>query len=805
MENLLNDLRYALRNLAKSPGFTVVAILTLALGIGANTAIFTVAKQVLLDPMPYPDPERVMVIMESNPEAGLPRFSVSPPNYVDFRDQNQSFESTAALTGGTFNLTSNDGRRPERLRALMVTGGFFDVYGIQPQTGRTIVDDDDRPDAAKVVILNHGFWQRRFGGAPDIVDQVLQLDGEGYTVIGVLPAAILESVDVVAPLALDYSEIGRGAHFLGMRGRLKPEVTQAQAHTELKAIAARLEAEYPDSNTGWTTIVMPLKDLMVEDFRGIVWLLLAAVGLVLVVACVNVANLQLVRMAAREREVAVRAALGAGRWRLVRQFLTESTLLALAGGALGALLAWRGTGALVALAGDDVPRAEEIVADGGVLLFAFGLSLLTGFVFGSLPAFQASRPDLQGTLKEGGRGQAGGVHGSTVRSILVATEVAVAVVLLVGAGLLIRSLQRLVDVDPGFEPRGALTAQLELPGARYAEDQDRALFYRRLFDDLGALPGVEEAGGVVPMPLTGSGFILTFYVEGTPMPEPNKFPNANIRVINEDYFEAMKIPLLSGRGIERRDGFDAPWVVVINESTATKFFPGQNPLDQRITFDDPEDEDARWMTVVGVVGDVHHEELSEATDPEIYWSYQQRPRSSTTLVLRTGADPGALAGPLREALQRIDPELPVYRVRTLEEIVDASVAQPRFNSLLWGVFAGLALLLASIGVYGVVSYSVAQGRRDIGVRLALGAGRSGILAMVLKGGLVLIGAGLAVGLLIAVFASKLLERMIFEVSTTDVATFAAVVVVLAVVGTLACLLPAWRATRVDPVVALRDE
>jgi predicted permease len=452
----------------------------------------------------------------------------------------------------------------------------------------------------------------------------------------------------------------------------------------------------------------------------------------------------------------------------------------------------------------DVPRAAEITVDAGVLLFTLALSLLTGLVFGLLPALQASRSDLQGTLKEGGRGQAG-AGGGRLRSVLVVAEVAVAVVLLVGSGLLLRGLSRLVDVDPGFDPRGALTAQLDLPESKYPQDADQARFYRRLFDRLAALPGVERAGGVLPMPLTGSGFVLDFWVEGTPVPEPNKSPFSNVRVVNEDYFEAMKIPLLRGRVFTPADDFGAPWVVVINDSTAAKYFPGQDPIGERLTFDDPEGEEIRWMTIVGVVGDVHHEDLAAATEPELYWSYAQRPVDGTTVVLRAAGDPAALAGPLRSAVAEIDPDLPVYAVRPLEQIVDDSVAQPRFNSLLWGLFAGLALLLAVIGVYGVISYAVAQRRREIGVRLALGAERRRILGLVLKGGMGLVSIGLAAGLALSVPAARLLAGMVYEIGTTDPATYAGVAVLLAVVGAAACLVPALRATRVDPVVVLREE
>ncbi len=800
----MEDLKYALRGLARSPGFTLIAILTLALGIGANTAIFTVAKQVLLDPLDYPESERMVAVLESNLEAGFPRFSLSPPNYADFRDRSESYESVAALTGGSYNLTG-EGIQPERLAGLQVTAEYFDVYATPPMIGRAIDAKDDQPSADKVVVLGHGLWQRHFGGDESAVGQTLALNGEPHTVIGVMPPGFIDSRDLFVPLAMEIEEDMRGAHFLGMRGRLKPGVTAEQADAEIKRIAAGLAREYPDTNTGWSAFVAPLRDLAVDDFGGVVALLLAAVGLVLLVACANVANLMLGRLAARERDVAVRAALGAGRGRLIRLFLTESTVLGLAGGALGTLLAWRGTSMLVAMSSGDIPRADEIAVDGEVLLFALGLSLLTSLIFGLLPAFQASRGDLQSTLKEGGRGAAGGAGGRRLKSALVVAEVAISVILLVGAGLLLRSLARLTNVDPGFDPRSALTATLELPDSRYGEDADKSRFYDRLFERLAQLPGVDGVGAVVPMPLTGSGFILTFYVEGTPLPEPNKAPFSNIRVVNRDYFDTMAIPVLRGRAFTRDDTMDRPWSVVINRSTAEKYFPGQDPLGQRMTFDDPADEDLRWMTVVGVVGDVHHEELAAATDPEIYWSYAQRPVDEATLVLRAAGEPLSLTAPLRAAIADVDPALAASEIRTLERIVDDSVARPRFNSLLIGLFAGVALTLAVIGVYCVISYAVAQRQREIGVRLALGARRGGILGLVLKTGMHLVLLGLGLGLVAAVFTSRLLESMMFEVSPVDPSTFAGVALTLGLVGAAACLFPALRAIRVDPVVVLREE
>ncbi len=804
MENIWKELRYALRNLRQSPGFTLITVATLALGIGANVAIFTVAKNVLLDPLPYPDPERLMFIQEANPAAGLPRFSVAPLNYLDFHDRNQTFESMAAVSGASFALTGGDGR-PERLRGWQVTGEFFDVLGVEPGHGRLITPENDTFGAERVVVLTHRFWQSRFGGDAAILDRSLTLDGESYRVLGVLREKILDTLDVLVPMAIDYQETGRGAHYWGVRGRLAEGVTLEQARADLAQIASQLEEAYPESNTGWTTLVEPLRERMVQDFSSIVWMLSAAVGLVLLIAAANVANLLLARIAAREKETAVRTALGAGRWHLVRQFLTETTLLALLGGGLGVLLAWRGTEVLVSMSASAIPRSQEVTVDGGVLLFALALSLLTGLAFGLIPALQASRTDLAGTLKEGGRGQMGGRGGSRLRRALVLAEVALSVLLLVGAGLLIKSLSRLLEVDPGFEPAGVMTAELDLPETRYGEEEAQAAFYRRLIDRVQSLPGVESAAAVMPMPLTGSGFVLTFYVEGTEIPEPNQAPNSNIRVVSESYFETMRIPLLTGRMFQMTDINDAPRVIVLNQTAAEKFFPGRDALGSRLTFDDPQGEEITWMTVVGVVGDVHHEDLAVATDPEIYWPFAQIPMSSATLVARTAANPLTLTQPLRTVGAEIDPELPLYNFQTLEQIVDDSVAQPHFNSLLLGLFAGLALLLASLGVYGVISYSVTQGLREIGVRLALGAERSRIVGLVLSRGLTLVGLGLVVGLAAAFFSSRTLSNMVYEISPTDLATYGLVALLLVAAGVAASLIPALRAIRVDPVVVLRDE
>ena len=800
-DSLRHDIRFALRSLLRSPLFSVTAIIILALGIGANTALFTVIKGVLLDPLAFPDPEELVVVMESAPEQGLPRFSVSPPNYLDFRDRNTTFEALSAHRGATFSLTGGSGP-PERVRGLSVSGEYFDLFGLPPVVGRGIGTADDRPGTDRVVVLGHGFWQSHYGGDRGMVGQSLRLDGELYEVVGVAHPELAKERDLFVPLALDYAETGRGSHFLGLRGRLKEGVSIEQAASDLRQVAAQLEKEYPDSNTGWTTRVESLHDLMVDDYRGALWLLFGAVALVLLIACANVANLMLGRLAGRDRELALRSALGAGRGQIVLQLLTESLILAVVSGGLGLILAWWGTGVLTRMEAADLPRVAEIGVDGGVLLFVLAASVVTGLVFGLLPALRASRPDLVASLKEGGRGQIGG--GRRLRDGLVMAEVAISMVLLIGAGLLLQSLSRLLAVDPGFEPEGVLVAELDLPESRYTEDEQQIAFYDQLYQRLETLPGVRSVGGVLPMPLTGSGFMLVFQVEGEPIPEPGKEIAANIRVVGAEYFATMGIRKVAGRFLDDHDTALAPDVAVVNESAARKFFGGQ-AIGQRLTFGDPTSEEARWLEVVGVVGDVHHESLATATDPEIYWSSAQRPIDSTTVVLRAEGAASALAGPLRQAVAELDPEIALAQVRPLTSLVDDSVAQQRFNGRLLGLFAGLALVLATLGLYSVLSVWVAQRLQEIGVRRALGAGTREIVSIVLRQGMSVVGVGLVLGTLGAFLTSRLLAERVYEISPTDPGTYAVVAGLLALVGAVACLVPAWRATRVDPMAVLRDE
>ena len=806
MDQLARDLRFAVRSFRRSPGLTLAALLALGLGVGATAAIYTVVDAVLLEPLAYPEPDELVVLIDSNPEAGFPRFAASPPNFADWRDQSESFEHLAAFTRASLALDA-PGVEPERLSGAAVATGFFEALGVVPAHGRIFRPEEDRPGAEAVTVLGHGLWQRRFGADPEIVGETVTLNGEARRVVGVMPAGFVfpSEVETWVPLALEVDPSQRGGHYLGVLGRLRDGVTLEAAQTEMTALTARLAEEYPESNEGWGVNLFRVHELMVEDVRPYLRIVAWAVAAVLLIVCANVANLLLVRSARRERELAVRTALGAGRGRLARQLLTETVLLSLAGGALGLGFGLWGTRALVALNADEIPRAAEIGLDPSVFLFTFGVALAAGLLAGLAPVVHAARADLQGSLKEGTSAAGEGGRARVLRKALVLVEVAVAVVLLVAAGLLLRSLVRLQGISPGFEPAGVLTAQVSLPDAGYPDDAARAPFYRELRERLEALPGVEAAGAGFPLPLSGAGYFLSFGIEGREAPPPQDSPSAGIRFVTPGYLEALEIPLVDGRRITAADREGAVEVAVVNRAMAERMWPGESPLGGRFTFGDPTAPDAEWLEIVGVVGDVRHGDLTTEPDMEVYLPMDQNPFPTAVLVLRTGADPESLTSGVREAVRAVDPSLPVYRVQTLDQVVGDALADQRFSAALLGVFAGLALVLASLGVYGVLSYAVSQRTRELGLRMALGAPRERVLRQVIGEGMVLVAIGVAAGTAGAFAASRLLGSLLYEVGTADPLTYAAVPALLVLVGLVAVWLPARRATRVEPVVALRTE
>jgi putative ABC transport system permease protein len=810
LENFWQDIRFGFRTLLRSPATSAVALITLALGIGANTAIFSVVNGVLLQPLAFPDPDEIVAVWESNPGRGFPRFSTSPPNFEDWRRENQVFEEMCAASLGRFNLTGGD--RPESIQGVQVTPEFFSVMGVRPALGRGFLPDEGKPGAAKVVVLSEGLWQRRFGSDPGILNRQLMIDGESHTVVGVMPPGFDFPVEreIWTALPWDFSPEMRGAHFLFTIGRLKDGVTLDRALTEMKTLASRLERQYPESNTGWTVTMMRMQDLIVEDVRPALLLLLAAVGFVLLIACANVANLLLARMASREREIAVRSALGAGRIRLVRQMLTESLVLFLVGGLLGLLFAALANRVLLSLYASGLPRESEVGLDGKVLLFTLALSLLTGLLFGLAPALSATSGRLYGALKEGGRAMAGGARGKMIRNLLVLGEVAIALILLVGAGLLLRSFERLRAVDPGFRPEGVLSAQLVLPQQKYAEEASQINFTRELLERLRAIPGVRSADTVFPLPLGGNGFVLTFRVEGKPAPRPGEAPNANVRVVTPDYFQTMGTRLLQGRPFTPQDSPDAVPVIIVNKTMADKLWPGENPIGKRITYDDPEEPDISWREVVGVAANVHHSDLEQEPGSEVYWPQLQSPvGGELNVIVRTEGDPARLSGAVREAVSAVDSDLPIDRVRTMEVVVAEALSGSRFQTVLLGIFAGVALLLAAIGVYGVISYSVAQRTHEIGIRMALGARRQQVLRLVIRQGMTLVLIGVAVGLVFAVILSWWLSDRVaaylYGGQAIDPLILVVVPLMLLGVALVANWLPARRATLVDPQVALRRE
>jgi putative ABC transport system permease protein len=802
MGDLIQDLRYGVRLLLRSPGFALAAIVSLALGIGANTAIFSVVNTVLLRPLPYPDVDRVMMVWDSNPSRGWEQFSVSPGNFVDWQARQTVFDALVALRTRAMVLTGHD--EPERLSGLMATAQFFELTGAPPILGRAFTGRDFEAGAAPVVVLTDALWKRRFGGSKEILGSPLTLGDESCTVIGVLPpgASLPTGAELLAPLVLTADERQRhGAHYLLAMGRLRSGITPATAATAMRDLARQIEAEHKDSNAGWTVRLVPLYEEVVGGVRPALLVLALAVGVVLLIACANVANLLLARAAARRGEIAVRAALGAGRGRLVRQLLTESLLLALLGGAFGLLLGTWAVDLIKAMQPGTLPRVQSLAVDGWVLLFTLFVSMLTGLLFGAAPGLLLSRASLQGTLQQGGRGVRGRMS-RRMRGVLVAAQVAMSLVLLIAAGLQIRSLARLLAVEPGFDPSNVLTLKLSLPDRRYPDDARQAAFYDRAVADLAALPGVVSAAAVSGVPISDDDLIFSFTIEGRPPAPPEEERSANWYAVSPDYFKTLRIPLVRGRLFTADDAATTPRVALINETMARRIFPGQDPLGQHLRMGV---DGTVTREIVGVVGDVRHYGLDQPVTLQMYEPCAQRPWSAMTVLLRAAARPDTLAPAARRAILAIDSAQPVSEVRTLQAIVDLSTAQRRFTLVLLTLFALVALVLASVGLYGVVAYSVNQRTHEIGVRMALGAQRREILALVLRQGMGMTLWGLLAGLLGAAALARVMSGLLFGVSARDPLTFAATVLILATVALGATYVPARRATRVEPTSALRYE
>ena len=796
------DLRYAVRQLTRSPGFTAVAVLTLALGIGANTAIFSVVNAVLLRPLPYPEPSRLVSVAEQRPNGATN--VVSYPNFLDWR-KDGALESLALGRTLSFNVSGAAG--PERVAGALVSADYFKVLGLPPTIGRYFLEGEDTPGKDGIAVIGHNLWQRRFGGDPGVLDRTLTVDGQALTIVGVAPPGFKypEETELWTPISRDDPALleARGLHAYEVIGRLRAGTTLEAATSRLQALAARLAAEYPSSNRGWGVGLAPLHESLVRDLRPTLLLLMSAVGFVLLIASANVAGMMLARGASRRRELAIRAALGAGRWQLARQLLAETALLTFLGGMLGVGFAMWGVDALLSLAPDGLHPTHAAVTDGTVLAFTFGVAALTSLVFGLLPAVQMARRGGEGSLQESGR-TTGGVDRQRTRRLLVAGEVALALLLLVGAGLMIQSFRRLLAVHPGFRTANVVSAKLSLP--RVGRDTAEVIgFYHDLVDRARALPSVSAAAAVSYLPLKREGARYSFSVEGQPFAEPQQRPSSSFNVVTPGYFSALDIPLLQGRDFTAQDDWDAPTVVVVSRTLARRFWPGENPVGKRLTFDDEPDEPSDWMTVVGVVGDVRHTSLVDEILPQIYAPEAQVGLEEMALLVRTPLDPATLEPAIRSVVASLDPEIPVAEVHEFTQIRDASISTERFRTLLLGAFGVLALGLAIIGVYGVISYGVLQRTREIGIRLALGAQRGEILRLVIREGMVTVAGGILAGLVAGAALSRVLVTLLYEVKPWDPATFASIAVVIAGVALGACVLPARRALRVDPATTLRAE
>jgi predicted permease len=817
----MQDIRFALRSFAKNPWFTLVAVLSLAIGIGANTSIFSVANALLLRPLPYSDPDRLVILWNRSPGLGIAQDWFSTAQYFDIRNSHSGFEQVAIAIGGTYNLTGSG--EPERVGAVRVSSNLLPMLGARPAVGRLLTQEEDAPGLPATAVLTDGMWSRRFGRDPRVVGTSILINGQTYQIVGILPQHFslpqevvplldgTEQADIFLPLPLTpaAASLVRDHEDYNLIGKLKPGVSITQAQAEMDTITASLRRQFPENyppNGGLTFSIVPLLEQVVGNIRRSLWVLLGAVGFVLLIACANVANLMLSRAVARQQEIAVRAALGASRWDIIRQLLAESLLISFFGGALGVLICVVSLQAIHVLGTKSIPRLQDVGIDGRVLLFTMFLSIFSGILFGLFPALRVSRLDLNSTLKDASRGTAGASavwgRGNNFRRLLVVSELALSVVLLIGAGLLIRSFARLENVRPGFSPRGVLTFDLTMSGRKYNDKQSVLNIYRQLWEQLEHSHGGVAAGGVTSLPLSEAFAWTPITVEGrVPLPG-EKFLNADERVVAGRYFDAMGIPLRRGRFFNEQDDLNKPIVVIVDEYMAEQLWPGQDPIGKRIHIVELQSKDP-WQTVVGVVGRVKQDSLD--SDPRIafYVAHTQYPTRAMTVAFRGDTNSAALLANSKSELRKLDPDLPMYRVRTMDQRVNESLARQRFSMLLLAVFAGIALVLATIGIYGVMAYLVNQGNRELGIRIALGATPRNILNLVVKQGMALAVAGVTIGLAAAFLLTRLIQSLLFGVNATDPLTFVGIAVLLAAVALLACYVPARRAARIDPLISLR--
>ena len=812
MQTFLKDVQYGIRMLRNHPGTTAVAMLALSLSIGANTAIFSVVNSVLLRPLNYQDAEHVVVVWATQLSKGIQQELVSAPDFRDWVDQNRVFDRIAAIRPQAAVLTG--GQLPERVEAAVTSTSVFELLGVKPSLGRTFFPQEGQPGESRVAVISHGLWKSRFGGDPGVLGKTLIVDGSGVTVIGVMPAGfrLLDTPSDLwmpyRPEAKDLSPSLRGIRTLKIVAHLKPGVTPKQADADMRSIANRLEQQYADVDAGWGVRIVPLRDQLVGDIRTTLWTLLGAVAFVLLIACANVANLLLARAGSREKEVAIRTALGANPWRLARQLLTESILLSVTSGILGVLLAYSSTALLTRLGPADLLHSGEIAIDWRVLLFTLVVAVSTGILFGLAPALTSMKADVNTVLRTSGRSNTGSRGRARVRSLLVISEIACCAVLLIGAGLLIRSFIGLENVNPGFRTDHVLSMQIALPKSQYS-GLNVALFYKRLIDRLQMLPGLQQAGVARDLPFSGGDASLNFVIENAPVLSTVEQPRAKYRAVSAGYFAAMGIPLVRGRYFSPSDGEKTPGVAIINATTARRYFPGQDPIGKRIKagFDE-----SQWCTIVGVVGDVKHRGLDAELNAETYYHYLQVPpvwmnfvEGTMTIVLRTYTDPSSMVAAARNEVQQLDKNQPVFNVKTVEEMLQSSVAKPRFRTLLLGVFAGIAMLLAATGLYGVIAYSVNQRINEIGVRIALGAQKGDVLKLIVGHGAQLAAIGVGIGLASAAVLMRIISKLLFGVNATDPVTFLVMSALLLTVALAASYIPARKAIKLNPIAALHHE